>query len=75
MAKLKNMIVGNPLKMQDLGLCPCGQGIAACEDPPTVAHSLPECPAFSSLEPDEFLAYVRKSRGIADDGSLIAHHS
>lgn len=49
-----------------LGYCPCGKQIHASTDPPSVMHGVPWCAAFEALEPDEFLAYVRRSRGISD---------
>lgn len=53
--------------VQPLGLCPCGKEIAASMDPPSVVHGLPYCEKFLALEPDEFLTYVRRSRGISDE--------
>ena len=48
--------------MKSLGLCPCGQEVAASKKPAAVEHTQPTCKAFEDMEPDEFLAYVRKSR-------------
>jgi hypothetical protein len=31
-----------------------------------VVHEIPWCKQFMELEPDEFLTYVRRSRGIPD---------
>lgn len=50
--------------MQNLGLCPCGGKIYVSIDPPCVAHEPPTCEKFDDLEPDDFLTYVRKTRGI-----------
>lgn len=52
---------------EPLGRCPCGGEIHASLDPPSVVHSIPYCAKFLQLEPDEFLTYVRRSRGIPDD--------
>ena len=49
-----------------LGLCPCGKAIGASVAFGSVFHAFPPCPKFAELEPDEFLAYVRRSRGIPD---------
>lgn len=54
-------------KFESLGKCPCGGDIAASSGArPAVAHSIPYCLEFKRLEPTEFLAYVRRSRGIPD---------
>lgn len=54
---------------RDLGLCACGQRIYSCiiEGIPAVMHELPYCRKFADLEPDKFLTYVRRSRGIPDE--------
>lgn len=57
---------GDRIDAKDLGLCPCGKKIAASTDPPAVIHAVPYCKEFLYLEPDEFLTYVRRSRGIPD---------
>lgn len=55
------------MQMESLGKCPCGGEIRA-ETIITfsVTHTAPPCREFLELEPDEFLAYVRRSRGISD---------
>jgi len=53
--------------MEPLGRCVCGKEIFADVRVCAVAHELPYCKAFEDLEPDEFLRYVRRSRGIADE--------
>jgi hypothetical protein len=50
---------------EHLGLCPCGKEIGANAATGAVVHGIPPCEAFLKLEPTEFLAYVRRSRGIA----------
>lgn len=55
------------VKFEPLGRCPCGGEIAAADDPPAVAHSVPYCLSFEKMEPVEFLAYVRRSRGIPEE--------
>jgi hypothetical protein len=55
------------LNPTDLGLCPCGGKIYADTDQCAVIHEIPYCKPFRDLEPDKFLAYVRRSRGIADN--------
>lgn len=55
------------VNFEDLGLCPCGMRIGANAQTCAVIHELPPCQAFTDLEADDFLAYVRKSRGI-DEG-------
>ena len=51
----------------NLGLCACGGQIYATTEPPAVIHERPECKQFLELEPDKFLTYVRRSRGIGDN--------
>jgi hypothetical protein len=51
---------------EHFGLCPCGGEIWVGRRVPAVIHSLPYCKKFKDLEPDKFLRYVRKSRGIPD---------
>jgi len=58
--------VAKNIEVEDLGLCPCGQRIYANVKRGAVAHDLPDCVMFRELEPNEFLAYVRRSRGIPD---------
>jgi len=53
------------INAEDLGLCPCGQPIAVDVKHFAVIHNEPTCKAFRDLEPDKFLTYVRRSRGIA----------
>jgi hypothetical protein len=56
------------IKAEPLGRCPCGGEIAADAERGAVVHSEPICFAFYSLEPLEFLVYVRESRGIWLEG-------
>jgi hypothetical protein len=42
-------------------LCPCGAKFYVFEKPAAVAHAEPACKAFADLEPDAYLAYVRKT--------------
>ena len=49
-----------------LGLCPCGREIYASVSQFAVIHQVPFCKQFEELEPDDFVAYVRRSRGIPD---------
>ena len=53
------------IEAEDLGLCPCGQQIGANAQTCEVVHGIPPCRPFVELNPTEFLAYVRRSRGIA----------
>lgn len=54
--------------MTDLGLCPCGKQIFAFDGDFTgVVHDQPTCEEFELLGPNEFLTYVRRSRGITDE--------
>lgn len=53
--------------MTDLGLCPCGERIFAEENAGAVIHGVPPCEEYLNLEPDEFLTYVRRTRGIPDE--------
>jgi hypothetical protein len=55
-----------PRTYEDLGLCTCGGRIWADLETCAVMHSVPYCAAFRDLEPDKFLTYVRRSRGIPD---------
>ena len=57
------------LQFINLGLCACGAKILADEKECAVAHELPYCKAFKELEPDEFLTYVRRWRGLPDPDS------
>jgi hypothetical protein len=50
----------------ECGECPCGQKIYASKEALAVAHELPYCQEFMGLEADEFLAFVRRSRGIGE---------
>jgi hypothetical protein len=54
------------IKTVDLGVCICGQPISASVEGCAVIHDMPLCQKFLDLEPDEFLTYVRRSRGIPD---------
>lgn len=49
---------------ESLGLCPCGREIFADVELGAVAHEKPYCQEFAELEPDKYLAYVRRSRGL-----------
>ena len=49
-----------------LGKCVCGKDIFADFAEYAVMHEMPYCAEFEALEPDEFLAFVRRSRGISD---------
>ncbi len=53
------------LEPKSLGLCPCGRKIYADVEKVAVMHEEPACEKFLELEPDKFLTYVRRSRGIA----------
>lgn len=59
------------LEVKDLGKCPCGAQLYGSVDPPAVAHSMPYCAEFNRMEPDEFLTYVRRSRGIPDSQPMV----
>jgi len=52
---------------QPLGLCACGKAIFAIVEAGAVVHEVPYCKEFLELEPDEFLTFVRRSRGIPDE--------
>jgi hypothetical protein len=54
------------MPMESLGKCVCGGEIYANVAVCAVAHSHPACAKFLELEPDEFLVYVRRARGIPD---------
>jgi hypothetical protein len=54
------------LNPEDLGLCTCGKRIYADLAQCAVMHELPYCQKFQELEALQFLAYVRRSRGIPD---------
>lgn len=47
-----------------LGLCGCGRHIYADVQKMAVIHELPFCKEFKDLDPKEFLAHVRKARGL-----------
>lgn len=57
------------IEVTPLGMCPCGKIIGTIGDT-AVIHGTPTCDAFKNLEPDEFLTYVRRSRGIPDSALL-----
>ena len=59
-------MIRESINAEDLGLCPCGGKIYADTVRCAVAHEDPVCAKFMELEPDEFLRYVRRSRGIPD---------
>jgi hypothetical protein len=54
----------------NLGLCVCGRRIYADVQQGAVIHDVPVCKMFLELEPDKFLTYVRRSRGIADENQV-----
>lgn len=58
---------GKKLDAHGLGKCPCGAEIYYTLDPPAVLHALPYCQKFIDLDVDEFLRYVRHTRGITDN--------
>lgn len=60
-------MIRETLNVEELGLCPCGGKIYADVGRCAVAHDDPVCKPFLELEPDEFLRYVRRSRGIPDE--------
>jgi hypothetical protein len=61
------------LETSSLGLCVCGKPIYAVLYYGAVLHDLPPCAKFIELEPDEFLTYVRRSRGIPDAAAERVH--
>jgi hypothetical protein len=64
---------GDILKTKSLGLCVCGKRIEMVVGHAAVLHDLPPCAKFIELEPDEFLTYVRRSRGIPDAAAERVH--
>lgn len=56
----------SPLEAEDLGLCPCGQKIAADREAGAVIHGMPPCKAYLELDPIAFMRYVRRARGISE---------
>jgi hypothetical protein len=62
------------LNPEDLGLCACGRRIYADVKHGAVVHEVPFCKAFLELEPDKFLTYVRRSRGIPDPDTAAGVH-
>ncbi len=54
------------LDPEDLGPCVCGRRIYVDEKQFAVLHDEPACKEFLDLEPDEFLTYVRRSRGLPE---------
>jgi hypothetical protein len=54
------------IEAEDLGICPCGRRIYGNRKLFAVIHEAPICDQFRKLEPDEFLKYVRRFRGITD---------
>lgn len=48
-------------------ICPCGRKFYVDTLQFAVLHELPVCERFESLEPHEFLRYVRQSKGITDN--------
>jgi hypothetical protein len=57
------------IKVIRLGKCVCGKNIYGSISLNGVAHDLPYCNIFIKLEPDKFLTFIRKSRGIPDEKS------
>ena len=50
------------------GLCPCGGKFFVDEKQYGVAHEMPMCEKFKTLEPHEYLKYVRQATtGITDN--------
>lgn len=60
------MIQKKTVVMEHIGICPCGKNIFASRDEPCIAHDAPLCEAFDKMDPDEFVTYVRRSRGLPD---------
>lgn len=58
------------IRTTPLGKCPCGGEIFATDNPVGVMHTMPYCQAFNTLEPDEYLTYVRRKRGITDEEAI-----
>lgn len=54
------------MKLESLGLCPCGKNIYVSEKPRCVGHDYPFCKEFENLDVVAFMTYVRRSRGIPD---------
>jgi hypothetical protein len=57
------------VKWIPLGPCVCGKEIFASNEESgiiAVMHTEPRCRKFDELEPDKFLTYIRRSRGIPD---------
>jgi len=53
---------GMPVRCHMTFRCPCGGEAALCLEPPAVLHRVPWCSEFQRLEPDEYLAWVRRDR-------------
>ncbi len=51
-----------PLPASFEGICICGGKFYVFEKPAAVAHSVPQCKAFEDLQPDDFLAYIRREK-------------
>lgn len=55
------------LDLKPIGDCPCGMEILVSEKRFAVAHATPCCREFLSMDLDDYLAYVRRSREIPDE--------
>lgn len=66
MKKHRNPLFDANANYEPLGKCPCGQMIAVSTHPPAVMHAMPYCQKFLEFELDEFLTYVRRSRGLPE---------
>jgi hypothetical protein len=50
------------------GVCPCGKKFYVVSERFAVMHDLPACERFHTLEPNEYLRYVRQATtGITDN--------
>jgi len=63
---IKRELDFSKLNPEDMGLCVCGCRIYVDAQQYAVMHEEPACKLFLDLEPDKFLTYVRRSRGIPD---------
>lgn len=53
---------------EELCVCLCGATVSVTVDEPrALLHPLPMCNDFSTMEPPDFLAKVRRAAGIPDD--------
>jgi hypothetical protein len=65
-------MISETFNAEDLGRCPCGAKIYADTKRCAVVHEEPVCSPFMELEPDEFLTFVRRSRGLPDPSAPVA---